>query len=513
MEKLDKTIRTRIAPSPTGDPHVGTLRTALFNYFVAKQGGGNFALRVEDTDKTREVPGSLEKIYESLEWIGVFPDEGMKYGGDFGPYLQSKRLDLYQRYANDLLEKGYAYYCFCTPQRLTNLREEQEKNHLPPRYDSHCLKLDKDEAASRAKNEQYVIRLKVPEDEVIKFNDAIKGEIEINSNEVDDQVLMKSDGYPTYHLAVVIDDHLMKISHVIRGEEWISSTPKHILLYRYFGWDLPVFAHLPLILNTDRSKLAKRHNNTSVLYYKVEQGYHPGAMCHFMMFMGWTPKEVKECYMLSDFAKDFSLDRVGASPAIFDIAKLNSLSHLYFVSEDIEKLTQDFIDWISDSRHKKSNVEKEFMKLKNETPQLCKAMLEVVRSRCNTLLEMSVGIEKFFNLIPKLVLDDLTLDTKINIANAIHSIEVINSAIAKMDVTRLPENSAARISWLTDYFRSKQPAHLSGRDYLHPTRVAITGERVSMNMFEYLSVFLLKKDGKKEIISRLSDAKKLLENN
>lgn len=506
---MEKIIRTRIAPSPTGDPHVGTLRTALYNYYYAHKTEGKFVLRIEDTDKNREVAGSIEKIYESLEWIGVKPDEGMKYGGEYGPYLQSDRLNLYQKYARQLVDSNHAYYCFCSAERLTKLREDEEKNHRPPRYDGLCSNIDQNEALERTKNEPFVIRLKVPSGEVIGFDDAIKGKVEINSNEIDDQVLIKSDGFPTYHLAVVVDDHLMKITHVIRGEEWISSTPKHILLYRYFEWDLPVFAHLPLILNTDRSKLAKRHNNTSVLYYKVEQGYHPAAMRHFLMFMGWTPKSVKEFYNFEDFLNEFSIDRVGVSPAVFDLAKLESLSHDYISKERIEDLIIQYSDWLKDDRHNITAEEKLFLNACEDEKDFATAALEVARMRGSTYRGISDAIAGFFEESQKCHYDDLSLDGKIQRDDIVLAIQTVKAAISSINIKSLPKSSAERVDYLTKYFRELQPKNLSGQSYLHPTRVALTKKRVSMNMFEFLSAYLLKRDGLEEVIGWLEDAAQL----
>lgn len=262
---INETPRVRFAPSPTGYLHVGGLRTALYNYLFAKRNNGDFILRIEDTDRNRFVEGAVENLVGALKWAGLNFDEGPGTGGDFGPYMQSERLDIYKEYSEELIRKGKAYYCFCTPERLQVLREEQEKLKLPQaKYDKHCLHLSKNEIEKNlAAGIPKVIRLNVEPGTIIKFDDIIRERVEFDSNNVDDQVLIKSDAYPTYHLANVVDDHLMKITHVIRGEEWLSSTPKHVMLYDAFGWERPVFAHLPLLLNPDRSKLSKRQGVVS----------------------------------------------------------------------------------------------------------------------------------------------------------------------------------------------------------------------------------------------------------
>ncbi len=281
------TVRTRIAPSPTGFPHIGTIFQALFDYVYARQHQGQFIIRLEDTDQSRLVPEAEEAIYQALSWVGLTPDEGPIYGGEFGPYRQSERLDVYRTYAEKLIDQGQAYYCFCSPERLATVRQEQQKKGLPPMYDRHCRDLDPEIAKKRALSETYVIRLKVPPHETISFIDLARGEISFDSNTVDDQVLLKSDGFPTYHLAVVVDDHLMGITQIVRGEEWISSTPKHVLLYRYFNWEMPAIIHTPLLRNPDHSKLSKRHSHTAVTWYR-EQGYLPEAVVNFLSSRVWN---------------------------------------------------------------------------------------------------------------------------------------------------------------------------------------------------------------------------------
>ncbi len=332
-------IRVRFAPSPTGYLHVGGLRTALYNYLFAKRYNGKFILRIEDTDRNRYVEGAVEKLISSLKWAGLEYDEGPDAGGNYGPYMQSQRLDIYMKYAKELIEKGNAYYCFCTPERLKTLREEQEKQKLPQaKYDKHCLSLSKTEIEEKLNSGiPYVVRLNVQPNHKIIFNDIVRDVVEFDSNNVDDQVLIKSDGYPTYHLANVVDDHLMEISHVIRGEEWLSSTPKHVLLYDAFGWERPQFAHLPLLLNPDKSKLSKRQGDVAVGDYR-DKGFLKDALINFVALLGWNAGDDKEFYYMDGLIEKFSLERVNKSGAVFDLQKLNWLN-----AEHLRKLTNEQI--------------------------------------------------------------------------------------------------------------------------------------------------------------------------
>lgn len=329
-------VRTRFAPSPTGFLHVGGLRTALYSYLVAKQAKGKFLLRIEDTDRERYVPEGTLNILKSLYWAGIVPDEGIKLDaesdpdeptiiqeGNSGPYIQSERLEIYQQYANQLIREGNAYYCFCTPERLEELRERQQANQQPTMYDRRCLDIDPAKAKKRAnKGEPHVIRLKMPREGETVFSDLIHSKVSFKNELIDDQVLIKSDGFPTYHLAVVVDDHLMEVTHVIRGEEWVSSTPKHIQLYKYFGWEMPQFAHLPLILNPDKSKLSKRQGDVAVEDYRAK-GYLPEALINFIALLGWNPGDERELFTLDELVKEFSLDKVSKAGAVFNLEKLN----------------------------------------------------------------------------------------------------------------------------------------------------------------------------------------------
>lgn len=338
-------IRTRIAPSPTGqDIHIGNLYTALINWAFARKHHGQFILRIEDTDQERVIEGAEEKILNSLKKFGLAPDESPIKGGQYRPYRQSERLTIYKQYAEELVKKGAAYYCTCTKERLDYLRKQQQVEKKVPKYDRHCLRV-KSQKSQVKSDRSCVIRLKIPENTDVVFNDIIRGKIKFNSNDLDDQILLKSDGYPTYHLAVVVDDHLMKISHVIRAEEWISSTPKHVLLYDMFGWERPVFAHLPILRNPDTSKLSKRKNPVWASWY-LDQGYFSEAILNYLALMGWSHPEGKEIFSLDEFVNVFELSDIKPVGPIFDQVKLEWMNGEYVRKLKVKSLKvkiQEFI--------------------------------------------------------------------------------------------------------------------------------------------------------------------------
>ncbi len=341
-------IRTRLAPSPTGEIHVGSMRTLLYDYVLAKQSSGEMVLRIEDTDRERYVEGSVERALKVIKDYGLSWDEGPEVGGPNKPYFQSQRLDIYKKYALELVEKGFAYYCFCTQERLEEVREKQRKEKLAvTKYDRHCLNLSKEEIEKNLKDGvSYVIRLKVPNDTDVEVEDLVLGKLSFPSNDIDDQVLLKSDGFPTYHLAVVVDDHLMNITHVLRGREWLPSTPKHILLYKAFGWTPPKFVHLPLLREVDSTKkLSKRTGSVSAVDF-LKDGYLPEALLNFMMFLGWNPGTEKEIYSLDEFVKDFSIEKIQTSEmAAFDRQKLAWFNGVYIRNMKPEELWSRVVKW------------------------------------------------------------------------------------------------------------------------------------------------------------------------
>ncbi len=337
---MTSSIRTRFAPSPTGYPHVGNIRTALFAWLFARHNGGSFIVRIEDTDVARKVKGAVEAILNSLRWLGLDWDEGPEVGGKYGPYFQSQRLDRYRESAERLVLQGDAYYCYCSPQRLEEMRKEQVRRKQPPGYDRHCRNLSQEERSRKeAEGITPVVRFKTPLEGQTKFSDVIWGEVVFENSTLDDLVLLKSDGYPTYHLANVVDDHLMEISHVIRAEEWLSSTPRHVLLYRALGFEAPQFAHMPMLLGTDRSKLSKRHGAVSITEYQ-EQGYLPEAMVNFLALLGWSLDDKTEIMSRQELIDNFSLERVSRTAAIFNREKLDWMNGIYIRSLSLEDFTQ-----------------------------------------------------------------------------------------------------------------------------------------------------------------------------
>ncbi|MCH7773967.1 MAG: glutamate--tRNA ligase, partial [Bacteroidetes bacterium] len=355
--------RVRFAPSPTGFLHIGGLRTALYNYLFAKNQNGKIILRIEDTDRKRFVEGAVENLLKTLEWAGIDFDEGPEIGGESEPYFQSQRLEIYKKYADDLISKGKAYYAFDTPERLQHLREQQQKLNQQTMYDKFALTLSQDEVGKKLENgETYVVRLNVQPNETVVVDDLIRGKVEFDTNIVDDQVLIKSDGFPTYHLANVVDDHLMGITHVIRGEEWLSSTPKHVLLYEYLGWEKPVFAHLPLLLNPDKSKLSKRQGDVAVEDYR-NKGYLKEALINFVALLGWNPGDEQEFFTMEELINKFSLERVHKAGAVFNIEKLNWLNAEHLRSKPNDELLLMLKDELSKSYYKDKVLDDDYLLL------------------------------------------------------------------------------------------------------------------------------------------------------
>jgi len=358
---MTQKIRVRYAPSPTGYIHIGNLRTALYNYLFARHNGGEFIVRIEDTDRTRYVPGAVENLINTLNWAGLDYDEGPEKGGAFAPYYQSERLSIYKERAYFLIKNKKAYYCFCTPERLTQLREEQKKINNDTRYDKHCLHLSEEEIQKNLSDGvPYVIRLNVEPGIKIAFKDIVRGDVEFMSDIIDDQILIKSDGFPTYHLANIIDDHLMEVSHVIRGEEWLPSAPKHILLYQAFGWEPPLFAHLPLLLNPDRTKLSKRQGDVAVEDYR-KKGYLKEALINFIALLGWTAGDDKEIYSFDELVKSFSLERVNDSGAVFDIEKLNWLNEEHLRAKPDSEIAAMLRDELQHTKYAKDDYTDEYL--------------------------------------------------------------------------------------------------------------------------------------------------------
>ncbi|HCY76025.1 MAG TPA: glutamate--tRNA ligase [Ignavibacteriales bacterium] len=481
---INETPRVRFAPSPTGYLHVGGLRTALYNYLFAKRNNGTFVLRIEDTDRNRYVEGAVENLIKALNWAGLNYDEGPEVGGNSGPYLQSERLDIYKKYADELIEKGKAYYCFCTPERLKSLKEEQEKQKLPQaKYDKHCLNLSKEEIANNlAAGIAKVVRLNVEQNNTIKFDDIIREHVEFESNNVDDQVLIKSDGYPTYHLANVVDDHLMKITHVIRGEEWLSSTPKHVLLYDAFGWERPIFAHLPLLLNPDRSKLSKRQGDVAVEDYR-DKGYLKDALINFVALLGWNAGDDKEFYYMDDLISCFSLERVNKAGAIFDLQKLNWLNAEHLRKKSDSELLEMLKSEIQKSKFKNGNYSDKFLLLIIQSMKERVSFIKEFIDTCTYFYEAPTEYEQ--KAIEKNWKPDIP-DQLIKLKEEIAS---LNNP-TKEDY----EHALAKVSEELNVGKGK---------LIHPLRLAVSGQSTGPGMFDLL--FIL---GKDEVVKRIEAAVK-----
>jgi len=352
---MENKVRVRFAPSPTGYMHVGNFRTALFAYLFAKKNGGEFILRVEDTDQNRNIQNALEKLIEIVNWAGFEYSEGVYIEngkivqkGNFGPYIQSERLDIYKKYAEELVKSDKAYYCFCTPERLEEMRNEQMAQKIAPMYDRTCLKLSPEEVKQKIESgEKYVIRQKIDTEGFTEYDDLIRGRVQIKNELLDDQILLKSDGYPTYNFANVVDDHLMGITYVLRGEEYVSSTPKFIQLYKNFDWDVPMFAHLPLLLNPDKSKLSKRQGDVAVEDY-IKKGYLKEAIINFVALLGWNPGEgsTQEIFSLEELIQKFDLSHVHKAGAIFDVKKLDWINREYIKKLSIDKLYEKALEFL-----------------------------------------------------------------------------------------------------------------------------------------------------------------------
>ncbi|MDE3178018.1 MAG: glutamate--tRNA ligase [Acidobacteriota bacterium] len=454
-------VRTRIAPSPTGDPHVGTAYIALFNYCFARKHGGDFILRIEDTDTERSSAESEAAILNSLRWLGLQWDEGPETGGPFGPYRQSERGEIYRKYADQLLADGRAFRCFCTPERLSAMRDAQRAAGARPGYDGHCLALTADEAAARADaGEPFVIRMKIPREGSAVIKDLLRGEIVIGWDTVDMQVLLKADGMPTYHLANVVDDHLMQISHILRGEEWINSAPKHQLLYEYFGWEMPALCHLPLLRNPDKSKLSKRKNPTSLLFYD-RMGYLPEALLNYLGLMAWSMPGGKEKFSLAAMVEQFSLERISLGGPVFDLTKLNWLNGRW-IREDLsaEQFTERVRRWA---------VNEEYMQ----------KLVPLVRSRISVLSDLGPLAAPFFSGIAGITLPQL-LDGKLSqdeISVALHL------ALARADDLEWKKEEIEKaLKGMADEMKIKP------RDFLRPFFIVITGSPVSVPLFDAMEI-------------------------
>ncbi|MCH2525412.1 MAG: glutamate--tRNA ligase [Dehalococcoidia bacterium] len=465
-------VRVRYAPSPTGDPHVGNIRTALFSWLYARHTGGKFIVRIEDTDVSRTVEGALESILGALEWLDLDWDEGPKVGGNYGPYVQSERLDLYKDIAEKLVAEGKAYYCYCTPERLRLMREDQTQRKQPPGYDRTCRDLTKTEIEKSAEEQiPHVIRFKFPVDGETSFNDLIRGEVKFSNHTVDDFVMLKSDGYPTYHLANVVDDHLMDITHVLRAEEWLSSTPKHVKIYDALGYNPPLFAHLPLILGPDRSKLSKRHGEVSVLQYR-DMGYLPEAMFNFLALLGWSLDDHTELMSISDLIDNFSIERIGKAGAIFSLEKLTWMNGTYIRQMSSSELSTRIKSILDDTLPDNT--------IRPISLDYINAITPLIHERLKTMSEVTELVDFFFLDIPNYPPEGL-------IQKGMDEIQTLEALRRTSDeLTSVQSWNAEKLENILRPLAEK--LEVKTGQLFGSIRVAITGKKATPPLFETMEV-------------------------
>lgn len=480
-------VRLRFAPSPTGYLHIGGLRTALYNYLYAKQNGGKFLLRIEDTDRTRYVEGAIENLIHELKWAGVEADEGVCLDengkitevGECGPYIQSERVEkgIYNKYAEELIERGYAYYCFCSKERLDDVKNQQKADGKIPRYDGLCRGVSIEDAKKRIANgESYVIRLKLPENRDIVFEDVIKGRITINTNDMDDQVLIKADGFPTYHFAVVVDDHLMGITHIVRGDEWISSTPKHIYLYEALGFEKPIFVHLPTVLNKSGKKLSKRNDDASVEDFRLK-GYLPEALINYLALVGWSPESNEEILSLDEMVKQFSFDRVSKSGGVFDVDKLDWVNAQYIRKMEVSELAKLVKPYLVKAGFIKEDICEKRLELITKTFQ------ESI-SRLPEIVEQS-----------RFLFEDVAVEPDALKMRNVEHIEILKEKM-KEELSQIEEMDEETAK---GFMKKVQKASgFKGKDLYMPVRALLTGQVHGPELSNILEIL-----GKGEILRRL----------
>lgn len=474
---MNNEVRVRFAPSPTGYLHLGSLRTALFNYLFARHHNGKFILRIEDTDQSRKVEGAVENLINILNEMGLNYDEGPGVGGEFGPYFQSERLDIYKKYCDELLANGHAYYAFETAEELDEMRKVQQMQGKQTMYDRRARVLTENEVKEKlASGIPYVIRLRVPLDTEIRFTDIIRGNVKIDTNLVDDQVLLKSDGFPTYHLANVIDDHFMKITHIIRGEEWLTSVPKHIILYNAFGWEVPQMAHVPLILNPDKSKLSKRQGDVATEDY-LKKGYLKEALLNFMTLLGWNPGdgEEKEIFTKAELIEKFSIERVNSAGAVFNVEKLNWMNGEYIKNYDIDALTELIIPYLNAGGIDTSDLVK------------TKRVVSAIKNYINKLDEAAEQSKVYYSQV--------SLNGEQN--------EIVKSETSKQVFALLLSKIEQLLEITTDNFKPalsevQKESGVKGKNLFMPVRLALTGSEHGPELG--LIAYVL---GKDEVLKRL----------
>ncbi|MBS6173296.1 MAG: glutamate--tRNA ligase [Clostridiales bacterium] len=478
-------VRTRFAPSPTGYMHIGNLRTALYEYLIAKSQGGKFILRIEDTDQERQVEGAVDVIYNTMRMTGLHHDEGPDIGGEYGPYVQSERMGMYMDYAKELVEKGEAYYCFCTKERLESLKESNAEGAAFAKYDRHCLGLSKEEVQAKLDaGVPFVIRQKMPDSGTTTFSDVVYGDITVENTELDDQILMKADGFPTYNFANVVDDHLMHITHVVRGSEYLSSTPKYNLLYKAFGWEPPVYVHLPAVMRDAHHKLSKRHGDKS-FEDLVREGYVVEAIVNYIALLGWSPSGTQEIFSLKELEENFDMAGLSKSPAIFDIKKLTWMNSEYLKAMDFEKYY--------------ALAEPKLKEALGDTDLDLKKIAALLQKRLETLNDIP-GLVEFFKTLPEYGTELYThKKMKTNDEIALSSLEAalpILENLADWNTTSIHDALMALVGELG----------IKNGQLLWPVRTALSGEPTSPGGAMELADIL----GKEESLRRIRKGIELL---
>ncbi len=491
-------VRVRFAPSPTGYLHIGGLRTALYDYLYAKQRNGTYILRIEDTDRTRLIDDATKKLVDVLNRLGIKHDEGPQFDaegvlyqlGDYGPYVQSKNVETYTEAADKLIESGHAYHCFCSKERLDKVRAALQESGETPRYDGFCRNISREEAEKRIeKGEPYVIRLRLPEDTDITFEDGIRGEVTFNTQDLDDQVLVKQDGFPTYHLAVVVDDHNMEITQVIRGEEWVSSTPKHIALYEAFGWEKPKYTHLPLILNEQKRKLSKRHDDVSVDGF-LDEGFLEEAMINYVSMLGWSPGEEDEIMTMDDLLERFDFNKLSHSGAVFSIDKMKWVNAQHIRRLDLNDLTNRAIPYLL----KAGSITND--DVKNNMPWV-RRIVASLTERVETLADFPIKAEVFFG--EELKIENEEASDVLKQADAKNVIEALIKEIESLNEIDFdnPKSVLKAVQKSTGY---------KGKTLFMTARVALSGQTHGVDLGDLLAIL-----GKDLALKRLEQAKNLAE--
>ncbi len=458
-------VRVRYAPSPTGLQHIGGIRTALFNYFFARSRGGKFILRIEDTDRERFYEEALKDLYNTLDWLGIEWDEGPVKGGPYGPYIQSERFELYRKYALQLVEEGKAYHCFCTPERLETLREQQQKEKKSFGYDRHCRNLSKEVVAeSLEKGVPSVIRFKIPPDGKTSFNDILLGRVTRKNKDISpDPILLKSDGFPTYHLANVVDDHLMRISHILRAQEWIPSGALHVLLYEAFGWEPPEFCHLPMVMGKDGQKLSKRHGSTSVVEFR-QKGYLPEAIVNYVSLVGWSYDDKREFFTKDELEKLFSLEKINKAPGIFDYKKLEWFNGQYIRRKTLTELTEMVLPYLIKDRIISDPPTSEELEIINN-------MMPLMVERLHFLSDITTLSAFLFKDITGYPVENL-IPKKMDSAGTVRILEALKPVLEGLSERSEEENE--------ELFRGiAEKLDVKLGSVLMPLRVAVTGSTVS----------------------------------